>query len=86
MCNPFGCLWILIVGGTAGFLAGHVIRGRGYNPFINIALGMEGFFVGSLFLGDLGRSNICSAIGVSFVGALLLIAGMRLVVDKNFAR
>ena len=84
MCNPLGCLWILLVGGTAGFLAGHVMRGRGYNPIINVVLGMIGFWIGSFLLGDGG--NICGAIAVSFVGAVLLIAGMRLVVDKNFAK
>ena len=36
------CLWIIIVGGTAGFLVGQVIRGKGYNPIGNVLLGMMG--------------------------------------------
>lgn len=87
--EPIGCLqclWILIVGGTAGYLAGYVIRGRGYNPIGNVLLGMAGFFVGSLLFGRMGAAGLCGAIIVSFLGALVLILGVRLLVDENFAR
>ncbi len=81
-----GCLWIIIVGGTAGFLAGQVIRGKGYNPIGNVLLGMMGFFVGSLFLGRLVATNICGAIVVSFIGALVLIVAVRIFIDQDFAK
>lgn len=87
--GPVGCLqclWILIVGGTAGYLAGYVIRGRGYNPIGNVLLGMAGFLVGSLLFGRMGTVGLCGAIIVSFLGALVLIVGVRLLVDENFAR
>jgi uncharacterized membrane protein YeaQ/YmgE (transglycosylase-associated protein family) len=80
------CLWVLVVGGTAGFLTGHVIRGKGYNPVGNVLLGMAGFFVGSLLFGRMGHAGICGAILVSFVGALVLIAGVRLFLDEDFAK
>ncbi len=80
------CLWILIVGGTAGFLAGYIIRGRGYNPLGNVLLGMAGFLVGSLLFGRMGTAGLCGAIIVSFLGALVLILGVRLLIDENFAR
>ena len=80
------CLWVIIVGGTAGFLAGQVIRGRGYNPIGNVLLGMAGFFVGSLLFGQLGRAGLCGAILVSVAGALVLIVGVRVFLDKDFAR
>jgi uncharacterized membrane protein YeaQ/YmgE (transglycosylase-associated protein family) len=84
-----GCLhwvWILIVGGTAGYLAGYVIRGRGYNPVGNVLLGMAGFFVGSLLFGRMGTAGLCGAVIVSFLGALVLIVGVRLLIDADFAR
>ena len=84
-----GCLhwvWILIVGGTAGYLAGYVIRGRGYNPVGNVLLGMAGFFVGSLLFGWMGTAGLCGAVIVSFLGALVLIVGVRLLVDADFAK
>lgn len=86
VCGCLQCLWVLIVGGTAGYLAGLLIRGRGYNPISNVLLGMAGFFVGSLLFGRLGHAGICGAIFVSFLGALVLILGTRLVLDKDFAK
>ena len=86
LCGCLQCLWVVIVGGTAGYLAGQVIRGRGYNPVGNVLLGMAGFFVGSLLFGRMGASGLCGAILVSFVGALVLIGGVRLLLDHDFAK
>lgn len=85
-CNCLQCMWVILVGGTAGFLAGYVIRGRGYNPVGNVLLGIAGFFVGGLLLGRTGGINICAAILVSFGGAVVLILGVRLFLDANFAK
>ncbi len=80
------CLWVIFVGGTAGFMAGYVIRGRGYNPAGNVLLGIAGFFVGSLLFGRLGTAGLCGAIIASFLGALVLILAVRLFLDEDFAR
>jgi uncharacterized membrane protein YeaQ/YmgE (transglycosylase-associated protein family) len=79
LCGCLQCLWVIIVGGAAGFLAGQIIRGKGYGPVGDVLLGMAGFFVGS-------QAGLCGAILVSFVGALVLILGVRLVLDKDFAK
>ena len=84
MFSICGCIWVIIVGGTAGFLAGQVIRGKGYNPIGNVLLGMLGFFVGQLIFG--GASNICGSILVSFIGALILIISVRIFIDEDFAK
>jgi hypothetical protein len=42
--------------------------------------------VGSLLFGRLGQAGICGAILVSFVGALALILGVRVFLDKDFAK
>jgi uncharacterized membrane protein YeaQ/YmgE (transglycosylase-associated protein family) len=86
LCGVVQCLWVIIIGGTAGFLAGYVIRGKGYNPVGNVLLGMAGFFVGSLLFGGLGQFGLCGGILVSFVGALVLILGVRMFLDEDFAR
>ena len=86
LCGCLHWLWIVIVGGAAGFLTGQVIRGRGYNPVGNVLLGMAGFFVGSLLFGRMGTAGLCGAVIVSFLGALLLIGGVRLLIDSDFAR
>ncbi len=84
--NCVQCLWVVFVGGTAGFFAGQVIRGRGYNPVGNVLLGMAGFFVGSLLFGRFGMGGICGAILVSFLGAILLIALVRVFLNADFAK
>lgn len=86
LCGALQCLWVVLVGGTAGYLAGYVLRGRGYNPLGNVLLGMAGFFVGGLLFGQLGDYGLCGAVVVSFLGALVLILGVRLFLDENFAR
>ena len=85
-CGCLQCLWVLFVGGTAGYLAGLVIRGRGYNPIGNVLLGIAGFFVGSLLFGRLGIAGICGTIVASFLGALVLIGIVRIFIDDDFAR
>ncbi len=86
LCGCLHWLWIVIVGGAAGFMAGYVIRGRGYRPIRNVLLGMAGFFVGSLFFDRLGTAGVGGAVIASFLGALLLILGMRLLIDPDFAK
>jgi uncharacterized membrane protein YeaQ/YmgE (transglycosylase-associated protein family) len=86
LCGCLQCLWVIVVGGTAGYLAGVVIRGRGYNPMGNVLLGMAGFFVGSLLFGRLGSAGLCGAVFASFLGALVLIVLVRVFLDNDFAR
>jgi uncharacterized membrane protein YeaQ/YmgE (transglycosylase-associated protein family) len=86
LCGCLQCLWVILIGGAAGFLAGQVLRGKGYGPVGDVVLGMAGFFVGSLLFGRLGQAGLCGTILVSFAGALVLILGVRLVLDKDFAK
>jgi uncharacterized membrane protein YeaQ/YmgE (transglycosylase-associated protein family) len=86
LCGCLQCLWVIIIGGAAGYLAGQIIRGKGYGPVGDVLLGMAGFFVGSLLFGRLGQVGLCGAVLVSFVGALVLILGVRLLLDKDFAK
>lgn len=86
ICGCLQCLWVIVIGGAAGFMAGHVIRGRGYNPIGNVLLGMAGFFVGGLLFGRLGGfAGPCGAVIVSFLGALALILLVRVFLDEDFA-
>ncbi|MCD4685357.1 MAG: GlsB/YeaQ/YmgE family stress response membrane protein [Anaerolineae bacterium] len=85
LCGCLQCLWVIVIGGAAGYMAGYVIRGRGYNPIGNVLLGMAGFFVGGLFFGRLGNAGPCGAVIVSFLGALVLIFLVRVFLDDDFA-
>ena len=77
--HPGGILMWLLVGLLAGWLAGLFMRGSGYGIILDIVLGLVGSFIGgllfSLFVeGDVG---FWGSIGISFIGACILIAISR---------
>ena len=55
-------------------------------PVGNVLLGMAGFLVGSLLVGGLGHFGLCGGILVSFIGAPMIILGVRVFVDEDFAK
>ena len=72
--------WIL-VGLIAGWLAGMLMKGRGYGFLGNIVLGILGAliggFLGSTFLGwDVTGFNIGSIV-LALIGAVVLIMALR---------
>ena len=83
--HPGGILMWILVGLIAGWLAGLFMRGSGYGIILDIVLGLVGSFIGgllfSLFVqGDVG---FWGSIGISFVGACILIAIGRLFAPRR---
>lgn len=73
-------LWI-IVGLIAGWAAGKIMKGSGYGPLMDTALGMVGAVVGGWIFNTLGiypAGSIIASIVVAIVGAILLIWLSRL--------
>ena len=70
-----GLIWTLVIGLIAGWLAGKVMKGRGYGVLMDILLGVVGGMIGRFVFGMLGLAswNVIGSIIVSFVGALILI-------------
>ncbi len=70
-----GLIVWLVVGLSAGWLAGMVMRGRGFGVGGNILIGIAGSFLGGLLfsLSGFGTSHFLASIGVGTVGAVLLI-------------
>jgi uncharacterized membrane protein YeaQ/YmgE (transglycosylase-associated protein family) len=70
-----GLIWTVVIGLIAGWLAGKVMKGRGYGVLMDIVLGIVGGVIGRSVFGMLGLEswNVIGAIIVSFVGALILI-------------
>ena len=70
-----GLIWTLAIGLIAGWLAGKVMKGRGYGVLMDIVLGIVGGVIGRSVFGMLGLAswNVIGSIIVSFVGALILI-------------
>ncbi|MCX7557397.1 GlsB/YeaQ/YmgE family stress response membrane protein [Xanthomonadaceae bacterium JHOS43] len=67
---------LLLVGGIAGWLAGLVMKGRGFGILGNIVVGIVGAFVGTFVLGLFNVAiggSILAAIINAFIGAVILL-------------
>lgn len=76
----------LIVGLLAGWLAGLVVRGRGYGCCADIVLGWVGAVVGGILISALFGQSIGGFIGslfVAFIGAMIVLLLARLVFGSS---
>jgi len=72
--------WI-VVGLIAGWLAGQVMKGKGYGVLVDIILGILGGVIGGWVFGLLGiwhGSGMIGSLIVAFVGAVILVGITRL--------
>ena len=72
-----GWLVFLIVGAIAGWLAGAVMKGRGFGLVGNLVVGVLGALLGGFLFG--GGYNLLGQILVAFVGALILVGLIGLI-------
>jgi uncharacterized membrane protein YeaQ/YmgE (transglycosylase-associated protein family) len=72
-------LWELGIGILAGFLAGKIMRGKGYGVLLDLLLGMVGSVVGGFVFGLLGlyASSLIGTIVVATAGAVMLVYLVR---------
>jgi len=69
-------LWFIIIGGVAGWLAGVILKGRGFGMLGNILVGIVGALIGGWVIDRLWTFPGVSAInllGRALVGALILL-------------
>ena len=69
-------IYIILIGIAAGFLAGWIMKGRGFGWIINLILGIVGSFIGGWLFGVLGISLGTGLIGTlitAVIGAVVLI-------------
>ncbi|AEK57963.1 MULTISPECIES: GlsB/YeaQ/YmgE family stress response membrane protein [Acidithiobacillus] len=74
----------LLIGAVAGWLAGLLIRGRGFGLIGDIVVGIIGAFVGGFLLTALGLAGlfgagIIGAIVVATIGAAVLLFIIKLI-------
>lgn len=75
-------IWFLLIGAAAGFLAGKVMKGKGFGVLGNIIVGVIGGFLGGWLFGFLGLSAGGGLIGsliTAFIGAVVLLFVVGLV-------
>jgi uncharacterized membrane protein YeaQ/YmgE (transglycosylase-associated protein family) len=75
-------LW-LIIGAVAGWLAGNIMKGRGFGLVGNIVVGIIGSLIGGFLLGGLLSSlGLIGSLITAVVGAVLLLFVVGLFVKR----
>jgi len=75
-------IWFLIIGAIAGWLAGLVMKGRGFGLLGDIIVGIIGAFLGGGLFGKLGvgfGGGLAGSLIVAFLGAVILLFLVRLI-------
>lgn len=69
-------VWFLLMGAIVGWLAGYIMKGRGFGIFGNIVVGVVGAALGGWLAGAVGlyASSSIGTFLVSLTGAVLLVA------------
>lgn len=65
----------ILIGALAGYLAGHILRGKGYGALGNIILGIFGGLIGDFLFGifGLGPTGLAGEIIAATVGSVILV-------------
>ena len=74
-------LWFILIGIAAGFLAGAVVKGRGFGLIGNLIVGVIGAILGGFIFRLLGISanNLLGSLVCAFVGAVVLLFLLRFI-------
>ena len=72
-------IWQIAIGILAGFLAGKIMRGRGFGILVDLLLGIVGSMIGGFVFGVLGlySSGIVGQLVVATIGAMMLLFLVR---------
>jgi uncharacterized membrane protein YeaQ/YmgE (transglycosylase-associated protein family) len=75
-----GLIGWLIIGLLAGWIAGHLTRGRGFGCMVDVILGLIGAVVGGWIFTKLGIAlwGFWGSLAAATVGAVILVAIARL--------
>lgn len=70
-----GFIWSIIIGIAAGFIAGKIMKGRGFGLIINLIVGIVGGLLGGWIftLLGIGVNSIIGNLVMSTVGAIALL-------------
>jgi len=72
-------IWQIGIGILAGFLAGKIMRGRGFGILVDLLLGIVGSMIGGFVFSVLGlySAGLVGQLVVATVGAMLLLFLVR---------
>lgn len=68
-------LWTILIGIFAGFLAGHVVRGRGFGVLMDLIVGIVGSILGGWLFSLVGLAayGLIGRLFTAFIGAVILL-------------
>jgi uncharacterized membrane protein YeaQ/YmgE (transglycosylase-associated protein family) len=86
--DQMGWLAWLIVGAIAGWLASIVMKSSGQQGLLmDIVVGIVGAFIGGFLFNQFGAAGVSGfniwSVFVAFVGAIVLLAGLRLLTGRR---
>ena len=76
-----GLIFTLVIGAVAGWLAGNIMKGKGFGILGNIIVGIVGAMVGGFLFGLLGVSTggMTGSLVTATIGAIVLLWVVSLV-------
>ena len=74
-------IWQLIIGALAGWLAGHITRGRGFGLLGDIVVGVIGAWLGGFVLHVFGLYSFgfIGSLVTALIGAVILLTLIRVI-------
>lgn len=77
-------LWTILIGIFAGFLAGHVVRGRGFGVLMDLIVGIVGSILGGWLFSLVGLAayGLIGRLFTAFIGAVILLWLVRAIKRK----
>jgi uncharacterized membrane protein YeaQ/YmgE (transglycosylase-associated protein family) len=68
-------LWTILIGIFAGFLAGHVVRGKGFGLLMDLVVGIVGSILGGWLFSLVGLAayGLIGRLFTAFIGAVILL-------------
>lgn len=81
--DPVSLIVWLVIGAIAGWLAGQIMKGRGFGLVGDIVIGVIGSLIGGFLLGGLLSSlGIIGSVITAVVGAVILLFVVGLFIKK----
>jgi uncharacterized membrane protein YeaQ/YmgE (transglycosylase-associated protein family) len=70
-----GFIWFILIGAAAGWIAGKIMKGRGFGLFGNIIVGIIGGLIGGFLFGlfGLAAAGLIGSLVTAVVGAIVLL-------------
>ena len=75
-------MWLIVelaLCAFAGWATGQIMKGGGYGLLVDILLGIAGGWIGGILLGRILMGGLVGEFVVRLVGAVLLVAVVRLI-------